>query len=57
MTTFLVVIFNKGETEKKVFFAYPAAETYYEKLKMTKNYEILTLMNSYGHIYEQVTTL
>lgn len=57
MTTFLVVIFNKGETEKKVFFAYSAAETYYEKLKMTKNYKILTLMNSYGHIYEQVTTL
>ena len=57
MTTFLVIIFNECETETKVFFAYSAAETYYERVKMTKNYEILTLMNSYGHIYEQVTNL
>lgn len=57
MTTFLVVIFNKCETEKKTFFTYSEAETYYERVKMTKNYEILTLMNSYGHIYEKVTNL
>lgn len=57
MTIFLVMIFNKGETEKKVFFTYSAAETYYEGIKMTNDYEILTLMNSYGHIYEEVTNL
>lgn len=57
MMNFLVVNFNKGETTKKTFNNYPAAERYFIEAANTEDFEILTLMNDCGVIYEKVTTL
>lgn len=54
---FVVVTFINCETTRKEFYCYAEADHYFNKVKKTKHFEILTLMNSYGHIYEEVTNL
>lgn len=57
MMDFVVAIFKDYETESKRFYTYAQAETYYEGIKMTKDFDVLTLLNGFGVIIEQVTNL
>lgn len=54
---FVVVTFINCETTRKEFYCYAEADHYFNKAKKTKHFEILTLMNNFGHIYEKVTNL
>ena len=51
---FVVVTFINCETTRKEFYCYAEADHYFNKVKKTKHFEILTLMNNFGHIYEEV---
>lgn len=57
MMVFTVAIFKNGTTESKSFHCYTQAEDYFAGVEMTKDFDILTLMNSFGKTIKQVTTL
>lgn len=57
MMDFVVAIFKDGKTESKRFYTYTQAEDYFNGVEMTKDFDILTLMNGFGVKIKEVTTL
>ena len=57
MMDFVVAFFKDYETKSKKFYTYTQAENYYESVKTTKDFDVLTLLNGCGVIIEQVTNL
>ena len=50
---FVVVVFSNGVSTRQNFFFYPQAEQAYAVAVAQQGNEIITLMNTFGNVYQQ----
>lgn len=54
---FVVVVFSNGVSTRQNFFFYPQAEQAYTVAAAQQGNEIVTLMNTFGNVYQQHSNL
>lgn len=54
---FVVVVFSNGVSTRQNFFFYPQAEQAYTVAVAQQGNEIVTLMNTFGNVYQQHSNL